>query len=93
MEKNDGGPAFPTSPNGVDPTWAAARTGGMTLRDYFMAHAPAQEIADVVPADIRGCAQYLGIEPSAYKAPVHYFQVLAKIRGEWADAMLAEREK
>jgi hypothetical protein len=31
--------AFPTSPNASDPQWAAARTGGMTLRDYFAGQA------------------------------------------------------
>jgi len=30
-------PAFPTTPNTQDPTWAAARAGGMDLRDYFAA--------------------------------------------------------
>ena len=37
--KPDGGPAFPTSPNGDDSEWAAARTGGMMLRDWFAGQA------------------------------------------------------
>lgn len=37
--KDTGGSAFPTSPNKEDPVWAAARDGGMTLRDYFAAKA------------------------------------------------------
>ena len=85
MSREDGGPAFPILQDSA--------YMGMTLRDYFLAHAPAQEIADLVPADINGCAKYIGIEPVAYKGNEHYILVLAKARGEWADAMLAEREK
>jgi len=29
--------AFPTSPNDTHPQWAAARYGGLTMRDYFAA--------------------------------------------------------
>ena len=28
-------PASPTSPNDSDPEWAAARSGGLTKREYF----------------------------------------------------------
>jgi hypothetical protein len=46
--RNDGGPAFPVpaiydpSREQVNSTLAYTGEGGMTLRDYFMAHAPAE---------------------------------------------------
>ena len=87
--KDDGGPAFPNilPETQVGGGWDS----GMTLRDYFIAHAPAQEISDLVPSDINGCAAYIGIPPEEYKGESHYLLVLAKARGAWADAMIAER--
>lgn len=97
--KNNGGPAFPhvERPVGWDSrgdvqTIERWTQGGMSLRDYFIAHAPAQEIADLVPTNIKGCAEYLGIDPAKYTVG-DYLRVLAKARGQWADAMLLERDK
>lgn len=50
MSINNGGPAFPVSPNKSDPEWAAARDGGMTMRDYFAAKT-LQGIVSRGPAD------------------------------------------
>jgi hypothetical protein len=36
--KNGDMPAMPTSPNSIDPNWAAARTGGLTKREMFAMH-------------------------------------------------------
>jgi len=94
MSKNDGGPAFPV-PSAEDSaaTLCAQGYGGMTLRDYFIAHAPAQEISEIMPSDLKGCAAYLGISVERYKYPDSYLEIVAKLRAQWADAMLAEREK
>ena len=92
----DGGPAFPGQWIDVDSMGdrvVRESFPGMSLRDYLVVHAPAQEIADLVPADLKGCAAYIGIAEADYKGNCHYLLVLAKARGEWADAMLVERLK
>jgi len=62
----DSGPAFPG-----DMMWSEA---GMSLRDYFAAHAPDSEI-------------------TVSHSHNNYLGEVAKKRYEWADAMLAERDK
>lgn len=88
--KPDGGPAFPL-PLGTMNAAEPDQSGGMTLRDYFIAHAPASEIDGMVPVDVGSCAKYLGIEK--YENDKHYLLLIAKCRCQWADAMLAERER
>jgi len=68
-QPNDGGPAFPS--------YRDIRTSGMTLRDYFAAHAPASEIERIVKCNFSE----------------HYPMAVAKARMIWADAMLAARER
>ena len=65
----------------------------MSLRDYFIAHAPAREIKIMEPIDIKACAEFLGIPVGEYRGEIHFWQVLAKLRCQWADAMLEERSK
>lgn len=65
---------------------------GMTLRDYYIVHAPAAEIAEMIPVTVEDCAKYIGVPLSDYRSDRDYFKVLAKTRGEWADAMLKARE-
>ena len=65
---------------------------GMTLRDYYIVHAPAAEIAEMIPATVEDCAKYIGVRLSDCKWDLDYLKVLAKARGEWADAMLKARE-
>ena len=95
--KNDGGPAFPRQTFEYYPSLNKTHAGncdpGMSLRDYFVAHAPPAEIAYLVPSDLKGCAAYIGISAEEYTGNQHYCMVLAKARAEWADAMLKEREK
>lgn len=78
-------PAFP-APNFIVPENLEAKhihrlgeTQGMTLRDYFAAHAPqsAERMGEWVDADQRD-AIYRASAENAYR---------------WADAMLAERVK
>lgn len=40
--RDDGGPAFPTDHSHFDGCAVPKESGGMTLRDYFIAHAPAE---------------------------------------------------
>jgi hypothetical protein len=85
---NDGGPAFPI----VQGEGVLSIHGGMTLRDYFAARAPAKEIADIVPDKVGECAEFIGMNPSEYQGAVHYVQCLAKARYIWADAVMKARE-
>ena len=89
MSANDGGPAFPTVDANRDEDYG---TRGMTLRDYYIAHAPAQEIEAITPDTIEACAAFIGIEAKDYKGGVHYIKCLAKSRVIWADAMLEARK-
>lgn len=91
-EIDDGGPAFPVPglpslPNGefIYPT------GGMSLRAYLMAHAPASEIKLLLPG-MQTAGAFLGLQDCTYDPRVHGAQVLAKARRMWADAMLAAME-
>jgi hypothetical protein len=92
--KDDGGPAFPSPPIGTGDPRDGMSGGcfGMSLRDHFAEHAPASEIDNRTSNSIGECAEYLGIPFSEYDYRTHYFQVLAKARYEWADAMLQARK-
>lgn len=65
---------------------------GMTIRQYYKAAAPDSEIENIVPSNVMGCAKYIGISTQDYSGGKHYKLVLAKARGEWADAMMKEDE-
>ena len=97
--KNEGGPAFPVAAYTLDTSGKPMLMvkDGMPLRDYFIAHAPAQEIANLVPISLKDCAAYLGIDAADYRRLYerrsHYLLVLAKARGEWADAMIEAGKK
>ena len=92
--KDNGGPAFPrlgVYPNDDKPIGMSAE-GGMTIRDYFAVHAPAEEIDAMSPQDTKQCAEFLGIEAGTYKHNMWPI-VLAKLRYQCADAMIEERAK
>lgn len=93
--KDDGQPAFPVfnDPSSREFMCGALTHGGMTLRQYYAAHAPAQEINNELPLTAGECARFLGMEPKDYDGEKHYFLVLAKSRHNWADAMIAEGKK
>ena len=94
MAKSDGGSAFPRPlSQNLHNGETAWEQDGMSLRDYFVAHAPAKEIDDMVPSTTKECAEILGIASSDYKTSAHYAALLAILRYQWADAMIAEREK
>ena len=79
-EIKDGGPAFPAVDN-----WRVG--SGMSLRDYFAADAPIT-VWDAQTALNKGTMP-IGSLPSRERKEV--FEMLAKMRFEYADAMVAER--
>lgn len=77
MGRETGGPAFPISPHSGEPC-----DDGMSLRDYFAAHAPIGW-KDVL--DITGAPQDMPIG--------EIFAEWAELRLAYADAMLKARGK
>lgn len=80
MITNTGGPAFPAHKN-----WRI--DSGMTLRDYFAAHAPIT-IEDAMLVAGLDCSAF-GMLPLGKRMDV--MVALANMRGTYADAMIAER--
>lgn len=99
---NDRGPAFPANvddymevPDGyggkkMEPrsAYGMAPHQGMSLRDYFAAHAP--EEALILPSTLGDCATFIGVEK--FDNTKHWPLVNAKARYIYADAMLQARE-
>ena len=85
MSKDNGGPAFPVNEvlchNGDIVTYAEP---GMTMRDYFATHAPFTMSDAIAAIEHTGSARFTGAE---------VMEMLADMRGAYADAMLAERAK
>ena len=78
MAKNDGGPAYPQISELGD---IAATSAGMSLRDWFAGQA------------LASIANHTGLLPAARKQGLGVCVVAAVAAYEYADAMLAEREK
>lgn len=81
-KKNTGGPAFPSHGS-----MGEVAHEGMTLRDYFAAHAPitltdAVEFLDTYGGEVVGPWR-----------PEKVLQTLAELRVEYADAMIAARSQ
>ena len=87
---NDGGPAFPM-PSGAEPrvNETTHYNEGMTLRDYFAAHAPA------LPHDLAELAREEADVDNPNKTHGEKSGVLLGIRAHWnymyADAMIEAR--
>jgi len=79
-KKNDGGPVYPQcGPLDDEPGWIR---GGMSLRDWFAGQAP--------PMDQEWLRSYFyGRDPLPSDIPY----AISKWNYEYADAMLAERDK
>jgi hypothetical protein len=75
-QRNDGGPAFPIGSTPEE--WG----NGATLRDYFIAHAPAEPQPWFDP-----------VLPKDYSAEKYIKQRYIQWPAAWADAMIAERNK
>lgn len=83
-EWKGGGPAFPSSAS-TGPDGQSVSFFGMTVRDYFMAHAP---------FDIGHAAQMLGLDFDQLGTDTNRAMamgILTLMRREYADAMLKER--
>ena len=86
MPVNDGGPAFPPM---HDPN---THVFGMTLRDYFAAHAPA-EVTNLDGWRPDECTKKLNLPVGViYDWSKHYYKLVAILSYEYADAMLQARE-
>lgn len=92
MSEKDGGPAFPMLTNiAHNSDWAT--DCGMSLRDYFAAHAPEpseDEIGRQVSIDRSRNPYNEG--PPKPKIRERY-EIIAYLKFRYADAMLKEREK
>ena len=84
---DDGGPAFPIERTGLDQGGRIVQQSpGMSMRDYFMAHAPG------LPARIH--EQFMTATKRSGETDLQvYARVIAEWRGWYADAMLVERSK
>jgi hypothetical protein len=93
MNRRDGGPAFPGMQTGlavpielVDQVKAVKIPhNGMSVRDYFAAHAP------IDLADARNQWHKMHGSGSRQPSMQDILALLALLRGEYADAMTAER--
>lgn len=86
--RNDGGPAFPWGEHGT-------HLGGMTLRDYFAAKSPISFEDAMVAADIESEVELrVAVNRSLFfvEKRARVMRMLAQLRYEYADAMLAARE-
>ena len=84
MSKNDGGSAFPTHPNPINPQpW----NGGMTLRQYYAGQALAKLAeSDAVYAACKGYQDATGNKTTST-------EMTAIMCRSYADALIAELEK
>ena len=89
---DNSGPAFPYEHRPWFGDGTVNRSLGMSLRDYFAAHAPTGEEGIATPA-LSQMEEFLGIEKGTYNWLVHWPMVVAKARYVYADAMLAARGK
>lgn len=94
MDKiNDGGPAFSS------PTGNPAQDGGLTIRDYFIAHAPKEILwkFEIDTTDMGEAPTMKAIgdwRPKQYAWDEEYNKrKWIKWPSVWADAMLKAREK
>lgn len=82
MAINDGGAAFPISRESEE-----RFNGGMSLRDYFAAHAP---VDAKMALAVWGKDANLAGPPADDAARAAFMAVWALLRYEYADAMVAE---
>lgn len=82
MSKDNGGPAFPLADSNAEyMNTSRQECNGMTLRHYYMAHAP------FTLNDARTAAYAIGgPSPSGEQL----IELLAQMRAAYADAMIAE---
>lgn len=84
-------PAFPCQPRGSDGMPSEDMSRGMTLRDWFAAHAPHDELRDPSWRDIKEFKGLSDNEDIGRWKPNYTRQWFAHERYMWADALLAAR--
>lgn len=82
--KKDGGQAFPCAPGGTGEEFEPGAEG-MTLRDYFAGQA--------LNGFFSSPAWMKGADAAALKSDAKLADALAEFAYQYADAMIAEREK
>jgi allophanate hydrolase subunit 2 len=87
-KRKDGGPAFPITD--ADRRGKTVVRGGMSLRDYFASRAP-YTLADVGRFHARQWGSDTYLNSDERRRSLH--AVWAQLCYEWADALLAERQK
>ncbi len=89
-EIKDGGPAFPQGQSIGD---ISSVEGGMTLRDYFAAHAPVTCIdANQSLLQQPDAARFAACDHDGAMPMPLIMKELVRLRWEYADAMLTARE-
>jgi hypothetical protein len=63
----------------------------MTLLDWFAGQARHEDLA--IPETIGECAKLIGIDAGSYEGSKHWNAVDARLRYDWASAMLAEKRR
>ncbi len=88
-------PAFPTDVpyTDGDGNHYTYQEDGMTLRDYFAAHAPREAINAISGTSIEDAAKFIGVTVEEYNYRKHAHLVDAKARYIYADAMLMARQE
>lgn len=84
---HDGGPAFPLALEGARMPGDYGLAFGMTLRDYFAAHAP---VDFSYAMDVYG-GRKISKLPTTDEERAVFFAVWTLLRYEYADAMLERR--
>lgn len=57
----------------------------------YMLAAPDSEIDHMLPSGVENILKFLGLpENSRYEYKIHYPMILAKLRRQWAEAMIKE---
>lgn len=65
---------------------------GMTLRDWFAGQALASDKVETTDT-VKEAAEVIGIDPKMYDWRIHHKILVARACYDYADAMLAERER
>ena len=85
---DDGGPAFPNPAfmlnEGLEFPWAGFGMGGMSLRDWFAAHAMQGMLA---------CQEFLNEVSEVADSKEEAAAMIARYAFKFADAMLAQRKE
>lgn len=92
-EKPNGGTAFPTMPIYSGDDEVVKASGGMSLRDYFAAHAPQHRVEFDGPDQLLEFLGTKNVSPGGLEGKARdAARVQAKLAYIYADAMIKERD-